>query len=119
MPDTFPAYPAPEFDYEMTVQPRVLATDAAAFQQRALDGINTLMRSTMLTFKEVDDAERDILLNFCVDHGGDVAFFWQPVDDDDPTLWITTGWSWGPNTLNSNDVTVSLSQEFDPLASAP
>lgn len=119
MPDTFPYYPVPEFDYEVTVRPRVLKVDGASFQQRSSDGINTLVRATMLTFKEVNDAERDILLNFCVNHGGDQTFFWQPDGDTVASLWKASQWSWGPNTLNSNDVTVALSQEFDPTASAP
>lgn len=119
MPDTFPLYPVPEFDYEITVQPRVLTVDASAYQQRALDGINYLVRSTMLTFKEVNDAERDIILNFCKGHSGSITFLWQPDGDTAASLWKASQWSWGPNIQNSNDMTVALSQEFDPTASAP
>lgn len=71
----------PSTEAAQTVKPRVLqAKFGDGYSQRVPDGLNTLLRSWQLTFKNRTKIEADAIEAFLDAAGGCTAFDWTPPD---------------------------------------
>lgn len=113
MPSAFPTEPSPDWGYVISTDPRIDVTQYGdGYSQRIGDGLNTMLRSTTLTFTEKTDAEKEVLRLFLEAANGVTSFTWAGDDDpDEETLWYAPKWTITPVAAHLWTITVDLKED--------
>ena len=103
----------PDFSPDRQTKPRVRVIKFGdGYEQRSLDGINTLNRTWSLTFSARTDSEANSIEAFLEARNGIEAFDWTPPAGS-AAKWICREWSRRMDRYNLNTVTASFERVFE------
>lgn len=107
-----PSEPSPDWGYRFQVTPRVGFNQYGdGYSQRVPDGLNTMLRSTTLTYSNRSTTEKEILRIFLENLGGVDNFDWQPEGEPVSSKWYAPEWTLSPTSGDSWKITIQVKED--------
>lgn len=83
------------------------------YEQRHSDGIHSTKQEWNLVWKDIDDAQYDVLWDFYMLHVDGDAFLWTPLRQTEELSFKVVSMTAPPEGWNRNSMTWSVKQVFD------
>lgn len=107
---------APSYTTARTTRARVLrAGFGDGYNQRAGDGLNSVIRSWSVVWNALTPGEADYIDGFLAARAGHEAFLWTAPGESAPRLWTCEAWSRAPQRAGDTraSMTATIGEAFD------
>lgn len=109
---TFPSDPSPDWGYRFQVTARVGNNQFGdGYSQRVPDGLNTMLRSTTLTYTDRPTVEKETLRIFLEAQAGVTNFDWQPEGEPVSSKWYAPKWTISPSSGDSWKISIDIHED--------
>ena len=114
MPEIFPTMPSPEWGVQVQTRSNVKRVQFGdGYSQRISYGLNSLHKSINLRWRNIDQEERDTVIEFLEARKGAESFFYTLPGESIARLWSCAQWQERLVDYRIYEINATFREEFD------